>query len=69
MHPKHILQRHNLEPKKSLGQNFLFDEQILGKLITAGDVGQLDEVLEIGPGIGRSRGSWLRQLSVWWRLN
>jgi 16S rRNA (adenine1518-N6/adenine1519-N6)-dimethyltransferase len=52
MHPKQLLQRHGLEPKKSLGQNFLFDEQILTRIVAAADVTAVDHVLEIGPGLG-----------------
>lgn len=52
MHPKQILQRHGLEPKKSLGQNFLFDEQILTRIVAAAEVVETDHVLEIGPGLG-----------------
>lgn len=52
MHPKQLLQRHDLEPKKSLGQNFLFDEQILTRIVAAAAVVKTDHVLEIGPGLG-----------------
>ncbi len=52
MHPKAILQQYNLEPKKSLGQNFLFDDQVLGKIIAAAALTPTDHVLEIGPGLG-----------------
>ncbi|MEJ2747362.1 MAG: 16S rRNA (adenine(1518)-N(6)/adenine(1519)-N(6))-dimethyltransferase RsmA [Anaerolineae bacterium] len=52
MHPKHLLARHGLEPKKSLGQNFLFDEQILTRIVAAAEVTGTDHVLEIGPGLG-----------------
>lgn len=38
--------------KKSLGQNFLKDESILDKIITAGELSSVDNVLEIGPGEG-----------------
>ena len=51
-HPKDILNRYGLEPKKSLGQNFLFDENVLWRIIEAADVGAEDVVLEIGPGLG-----------------
>lgn len=51
-HPKTILQQYGLEPKKSLGQNFLFDDQVLGKIIAAADLTPSDHVLEIGPGLG-----------------
>ncbi len=52
MHPKHLLQQFGLEPKKSLGQNFLFDEAVLGRIVAAGGVTAVDRVLEIGPGLG-----------------
>lgn len=52
MHPKQLLQRHGLEPKKSLGQNFLFDEHILARIVAAAEVTAIDRVLEIGPGLG-----------------
>ena len=38
--------------KKSLGQNFLKDESILNKIISAGELSKKDNVLEIGPGEG-----------------
>lgn len=51
-HPKHILQVHGLEPKKSLGQNFLYDESVLARVVDAAEIGSDDAVLEIGPGLG-----------------
>lgn len=51
-HPKHILGRHDLRAKKSLGQNFIFDDQILGRIVDALHLQPDDEVLEIGPGLG-----------------
>jgi len=38
--------------KKSLGQHFLTDTHILGKIVDAGNVSSKDVVLEIGPGRG-----------------
>ncbi len=38
--------------KKSLGQNFLRDEGVLDKIISAGELSSKDNVLEIGPGEG-----------------
>jgi len=52
MHPKTILQQYGLEPKKSLGQNFLFEDQVLAKIVAAASVTATDHVLEIGPGLG-----------------
>ena len=40
------------KPKKSLGQNFLVDKNILEKIIKIGDINIDDHILEIGPGTG-----------------
>ncbi|WP_040953028.1 16S rRNA (adenine(1518)-N(6)/adenine(1519)-N(6))-dimethyltransferase RsmA [Gorillibacterium massiliense] len=47
-----IIKRHNLELKKSLGQNFLIDLNILGKIVGAANLDKSKGALEIGPGIG-----------------
>ena len=52
MHPKHLLERYQIEPKKSLGQNFLHDEGLLAKIAAAAELSPDDEVLEVGPGLG-----------------
>jgi len=41
-----------LKPKKSLGQNFLHDKNIIDKIIHASNIGSNDEILEVGPGTG-----------------
>jgi 16S rRNA (adenine1518-N6/adenine1519-N6)-dimethyltransferase len=38
--------------KRALGQNFLVDPNVQRKIVAALDPGLLDEVLEIGPGVG-----------------
>ena len=40
------------KPKKSLGQNFLKSEKIAEEIVSAGEVGPDDVVLEVGPGKG-----------------
>ena len=40
------------KPKKSLGQNFLHDKNIIDKIIHASNINPIDVVLEIGPGTG-----------------
>jgi 16S rRNA (adenine1518-N6/adenine1519-N6)-dimethyltransferase len=52
MHPRHLLQRYGLHPKKGLGQNFLVEEAALRRIVTAADLTESDTVLEIGPGLG-----------------
>ncbi|GEO70051.1 16S rRNA (adenine(1518)-N(6)/adenine(1519)-N(6))-dimethyltransferase RsmA [Levilactobacillus acidifarinae] len=49
---KAILNRYRLVAKKSLGQNFLSDLNILRNIVSAADVTADDNVIEIGPGIG-----------------
>ncbi|MBP9502582.1 MAG: ribosomal RNA small subunit methyltransferase A [Candidatus Promineofilum sp.] len=52
MHPRQLLDRYGIAPRQSLGQNFLFDEGLLGRIIAAADLSSSDAVLEIGPGLG-----------------
>ena len=40
------------KPKKSLGQNFLIDNNILQKIVNAVPINKSNEILEIGPGTG-----------------
>ena len=39
-------------PKKSLGQNFLTDINIVNKIIDIGNINEKDNILEVGPGTG-----------------
>lgn len=52
MHPRHLLQRYGLHPKKGLGQNFLVDRAALQRIVAAADLQADDAVLEVGPGLG-----------------
>lgn len=49
---KEILEKYGLSAKKSLGQNFIVDTNILSKIVTAGDITNETTVIEVGPGIG-----------------
>ncbi len=49
---KKIAAESGLSPQKSLGQNFLIDENVLQKIIAAAELKKDDKVLEIGPGLG-----------------
>ena len=42
----------SIKPKKSLGQNFLNDRNIINKIIKASEINSHDEVLEVGAGTG-----------------
>ena len=39
-------------PKKSLGQNFLKNKEILSRIVSYGNITKNDIILEIGPGTG-----------------
>ena len=41
-----------VKPKKSLGQNFLIDKNIAGKIVKLIDISVEDFIIEIGPGYG-----------------
>jgi 16S rRNA (adenine1518-N6/adenine1519-N6)-dimethyltransferase len=41
-----------IEPKRSLGQNFLISDSVVEKIIKAADPKSFDHVFEIGPGLG-----------------
>ncbi|SEU31555.1 16S rRNA (adenine(1518)-N(6)/adenine(1519)-N(6))-dimethyltransferase RsmA [Paenibacillus sp. NFR01] len=49
---KEIIQRYGFSFKKSLGQNFLIDQNILDKIVSAAELDEQSGALEIGPGIG-----------------
>jgi 16S rRNA (adenine1518-N6/adenine1519-N6)-dimethyltransferase len=46
------MEEETLKKKKSLGQNFLKDKNILDKIVEAGEISQGELILEIGPGDG-----------------
>lgn len=47
-----LLRNFGLEPRKSLGQNFLMDQRFLSRILEAAELSAQDQVLEIGPGLG-----------------
>lgn len=49
---KEIIQKYDFSFKKNFGQNFLIDQHVLDKIISAADITKDDTVIEIGPGIG-----------------
>ena len=50
--PLDSIRRHNLNLKKSLGQNLLIDTAHLARIADAAELTKEDTVLEIGPGLG-----------------
>ena len=55
-----LLRQYGLRPEKSLGQNFLLDESYLQQVVSAAEITNQDNVLEIGAGLG----SLTRHLAV-----
>ena len=49
---KDVLERHGFTFKKSFGQNFLTDTNILQKIVDTAEIDKNVNVIEIGPGIG-----------------
>ncbi|PKQ37676.1 MAG: 16S rRNA (adenine(1518)-N(6)/adenine(1519)-N(6))-dimethyltransferase RsmA [Actinobacteria bacterium HGW-Actinobacteria-1] len=47
-----VLKRHGLATKKSLGQHFLIDDNVIGRILTLAAIEPTQRVLEVGPGIG-----------------
>jgi len=54
-----MLEAEGLAPKKSFGQNFLIDRNLVAKLVDQAAVGEGDLVLEVGPGTGTLTGELL----------
>ena len=55
--PRRVLARHALDAKKSWGQNFLIDRNVLDKIARAAAAGADDVVVEIGAGTGALTGA------------
>ncbi|WP_026688705.1 16S rRNA (adenine(1518)-N(6)/adenine(1519)-N(6))-dimethyltransferase RsmA [Alteribacter aurantiacus] len=49
---KEILQKHKFSFKKSLGQNFLIDTNVLRNIVAAANITKETSAIEVGPGIG-----------------
>lgn len=47
-----IMARYGLEPHRTLGQNFVVDQNTIRKIVRLAGVGDGDRVIEIGPGLG-----------------
>ena len=49
---KFLMKKYNITASKSLGQNFLIDENVIDNTIKAAEICKDDLVIEIGPGLG-----------------
>lgn len=49
---RQLMQTHSVSAKKSLGQNFIIEPQVIADIVAAAGCDKQDLVLEIGPGLG-----------------
>lgn len=49
---KFVLKKYGISANKSLGQNFLIDENIVSNIVKEAEISKEDLVIEIGPGLG-----------------
>ena len=49
---KYIMKKYGISANKSLGQNFLINEDVVNSIVNASQIGKEDLVIEIGPGLG-----------------
>nr|WP_314278607.1 16S rRNA (adenine(1518)-N(6)/adenine(1519)-N(6))-dimethyltransferase RsmA [uncultured Peptostreptococcus sp.] len=47
-----LVKKHGFKFTKSLGQNFLIDDNIVDKIVAGAGIGPRDKIIEVGPGIG-----------------
>lgn len=47
-----ILKKYNISANKSLGQNFLVDDNVIENIVESANITKEDLVIEIGPGLG-----------------
>ena len=47
-----VMNKYKVHAKKSLGQNFLIDDDVVDGIIENSEISKEDLVIEIGPGLG-----------------
>ena len=47
-----LMRKYHIKANKSLGQNFLIDENVVEKIVEKSNISKEDLVIEIGPGLG-----------------
>ena len=47
-----LMKKYHIKANKSLGQNFLIDENVVEKIVEKSNISKEDLVIEIGPGLG-----------------
>ena len=49
---KEVVNKHNFKFSKSLGQNFLIDDNVIDRILEGARLSETDRIIEVGPGIG-----------------
>lgn len=49
---KEVVDKHGFKFSKSLGQNFLIDDNVIDKILDGARLSKGDKIIEVGPGIG-----------------
>lgn len=49
---RYIMKKYGISANKSLGQNFLINENVVNSIVDSSDISKSDLVIEIGPGLG-----------------
>ena len=49
---KSIMKKYNIKANKSLGQNFLINNEVVENIINSSEIAETDMIIEIGPGLG-----------------
>ena len=49
---RYIMKNYNIRANKSLGQNFLINNEVVENIVNSSDISKEDMVIEIGPGLG-----------------
>ena len=47
-----ILNKYNITANKSLGQNFLINDDVINTIVDSAQINKEDLIIEIGPGLG-----------------
>lgn len=65
---KEILKKYGFTFKKSLGQNFLIDTNILNRIVDHAELTDETGAIEIGPGIGALTEQLAKRAKKYWLL-
>ena len=49
---KYIMNKYSIKANKSLGQNFLINQEVVDTIVDCSEITKKDLVIEIGPGLG-----------------